>query len=224
MPPVYEGRTSESPFIQMVWRGRIPANYDVVCPADANWNLLFMRHEGKTRVTVEGATPQFVPKTQPEGAEFLVIKFASGIFMPHLPPEQFVNTDELLPEASSRSFWLKGSAWELPDYDNVETFVARLVREDLLVCDPIIKTVLQDHPTDVSVRTVRRRFLRATGISQGTFRQIERAKQAAALLESGVPVLDAVFEAGYADQPHMTRSLRRFYGQTPAEIAGQRIP
>lgn len=57
------------------------------------------------------------------------------------------------------------------------------------------------------------------GLTQGSIRQIERAQQAAALLERGVPILDAVYETGYANQPHLTRSLKRFYGQTPAQIA-----
>ncbi len=34
--------------------------------------------------------------------------------------------------------------------------------------------------------------------------------------------MDAVELAGYADQAHLTRALRRFVGQTPAQIAGAR--
>ena len=66
---------------------------------------------------------------------------------------------------------------------------------------------------------MRRRFLRSTGLTHGTIQQIERAKKAASLLESGIPILDVVDQAGYADQPHLTRSLRRFYGYTPVQIA-----
>jgi AraC-like DNA-binding protein len=54
--------------------------------------------------------------------------------------------------------------------------------------------------------------------------QIERAKQAAALLSQGVLLLDAVYQAGYADQSHMTRSLKHFIGHTPAHIAQRRRP
>jgi AraC-like DNA-binding protein len=50
-------------------------------------------------------------------------------------------------------------------------------------------------------------------------RQIERAHRAAALLERGVPVVDVAHEAEYFDQSHMTRSLKRFLGMTPAQIA-----
>ena len=74
-------------------------------------------------------------------------------------------------------------------------------------------------PLSLSERTVRRRFLYATGMTQGVIRQIERAVQASEMLGSGVPILDVVYLAGYADQPHLTRSLKRFIGQTPAQLA-----
>jgi AraC-like DNA-binding protein len=220
MSAIFEGRPSDSPYIEIVWRGRVEQDYEPVCPADVRWNLLFVKHQGKVKVTAEGATTQFVPKRNDEGAEFLVIKFKLGVFMPYLPPDNLVNGDALLPEAgSSRSFWLNGSAWQTPDFENVETFVERMVREGLLTREPIVQAVLQNQLPDVSFRTVRRRFLRATGLTHGTIRQIERAQHAAALLGQGVPILDTVYEAGYADQPHLTRSLRRYYGQTPMQIA-----
>jgi methylphosphotriester-DNA--protein-cysteine methyltransferase len=49
-------------------------------------------------------------------------------------------------------------------------------------------------------------------------RQIERARHAATLLKDGVSILDAVHEAGYFDQAHLTRSLKHLIGQTPVEI------
>jgi AraC-like DNA-binding protein len=48
--------------------------------------------------------------------------------------------------------------------------------------------------------------------------QIERANQAAALLARGTPILDTVYELGYFDQAHMTKALKRFRGQTPAQL------
>jgi hypothetical protein len=44
-------------------------------------------------------------------------------------------------------------------------------------------------------------------------------------LRQGISILDAVHELEYFDQPHLTRSLRRWVGYTPAEIirTSQRI-
>jgi methylphosphotriester-DNA--protein-cysteine methyltransferase len=48
--------------------------------------------------------------------------------------------------------------------------------------------------------------------------QIERARRAAELLAGGMPILDTVHETGYFDQSHLTYGLKRFIGQTPAQI------
>jgi AraC-like DNA-binding protein len=50
------------------------------------------------------------------------------------------------------------------------------------------------------------------------FRQIERARYATNLLREGVSILDVVHRAGYFDQAHLTRSLKRFIGETPTEV------
>jgi AraC-like DNA-binding protein len=92
------------------------------------------------------------------------------------------------------------------------------VREELLVREPVVDAVLQNRPLELSLRTVQRRFLHATGLTRGAFDQIERARQTVTLLEQGLSIADAVYWAGYADQPHLTRSLKHFMGQTPAQI------
>ena len=214
-----EGRLSDSPYIEMIWQGRVQNNYAPVCPADTRWNLLITRQNGKVRVCVEGATTQAVFKYQPEGGDFFVIKFKLGTFMPYLLPRHLLNGDSILPQAAHKSFWLNGFAWEFPDYDNAEVFVERLVHNDLLIRDPVVKAVLQNEPQDMSFRTVRRRFLHTTGLTYNAIQQIELAQRANVLLEQGISILDTVDQAGYADQPHLTRSMKRFIGFTPSQIA-----
>ena len=62
---------------------------------------------------------------------------------------------------------------------------------------------------ELSPRTLRHHFLRATGLAHGAVRQVERANHAAARLRRGVSIPDVVHEEGYFDQSHMTRSLKR---------------
>ena len=88
----------------------------------------------------------------------------------------------------------------------------------MLVRDPLEDTVLRGRLQGLSPRTVRYRFLRATGLSQSSIRQIERAKQAAILLRQGIPISDTVHEVGYFDQPHLTRSFKKWIGHTPAQV------
>ncbi len=139
--------------------------------------------------------------------------------MPHLPPSIVRDGREVrLPEATSTSFWLNGPAWQFPDYDNAETFVNRLVRDGLLVRDDIVDAVLQNQRKDVSLRSIQRRFLQAVGLTHSTVRQMERARFAKAHLQHGISIADTIEQAGYFDQPHLTRSLKRFIGRTPAQI------
>jgi hypothetical protein len=123
-----------------------------------------------------------------------------------------------LPGASKHAFWLNGSAWEYPNFENADVFVARLTRKGVIVRDAIVDAVGHNHPQTLSMRSTQRHFLRATGITCSTWRQIERARHATSLLREGVSILDTVHQAGYFDQPHLTRSLKDRIGQTPAEI------
>ena len=107
----------------------------------------------------------------------------------------------------------------IPDFENADTFVARLARKGLIVRDPIVDTTVRGGADLRSIRSAQRHFLRATGIPHGTVRQIERARRAAILLREGVPILDVVHAAGYYDQAHLTRSLRRRIGLTPLALS-----
>ena len=216
---IYEARSSTSPYVDTIMRGWTEHNGTTIRPATAHWHMVFVRLQGHMHPVAVGplTTSGVVPFN--EGVEILWVRFSLGAFMPHLPVRNFLDTETPLPDASSRSFWLGGQVWQFPDYDNVETFVDRLVRNAVLARDPLVNSVLQDHPPEVSPRTVRHRFLRATGLTHSLIRQIERAQQAEALLQQGASILDTVFKLGYYDQPHLTRSLKRWIGHTPSKIA-----
>jgi AraC-like DNA-binding protein len=215
-----EEKLSNSPLVERIWRTQSHNVGTFISQAKANGEIVLTRYKGKATLTMRGPeTKATFLDYESLGAEYLGITFKLGAFMPHLPPEKlrdWRNVD--LPEANSQSFWLHGSAWQFPNYENVDTFIARLVREGLLVTDPVVETVLQGHAQALSIRSLQYRFLHATGLTNRTIRQITRARQAYALLERGVSILDTVSEAGYADQPHLTRSLKHFFGQTPAQI------
>jgi AraC-like DNA-binding protein len=187
-------------------------------PAEIHWHMVFVRHPGGTLSLAVGPLTSSGVASWGEGGEILWIKFKLGVFMPHLPMKQYLDAEQTLPDASSHRFWLKGTAREIPDFDNADSFVKRLAHEEELVRDPVVSAALQNQLPEISGRTVRHRFLQATGQTQIHIRQYERAIKAASLLRHGISILDAVFEAGYYDQPHLTRSLKQFVGQTPAQI------
>lgn len=218
MNSTYEERVSDSPYVGRIGRFQVERAYSRSCPANILSNMLLVRYKGQTSLSVWGPETKFGVMNYPEDAEFLFIAFKLGVFLPRFPMTNLVDTGLTLPDASSQSFWLDSSVWQYPSYENAETFVHWLVRDGLLVHEPIVDAVLQDRPVDISPRTARYRFLRATGLTKSYIHQIKRVQQAIALLEQGVSILDTVDQAGYADQSHLTRSLKRWVGQTPAQI------
>lgn len=221
----FDDRPSDSPFVERIWRSQSERAGTFRSIAMSHWEMVVTRYNGNIFLTVRGPESKATPlHLSSVGAEWLGIRFKLGTVMPHLPASSLVDRDVNLPDASTKSFWLNGSAWQFPDYDNADTFVARLVREGLLIRNPIVETALQGRLKDTFIRNARRHFLRTTGLTQSTIYQIERARYATILLQQSVSILDAVYEAGYSDQPHLTKSFKHFIGQTPAQIMGKGEP
>ena len=215
----FTDRPSDSPFVERVWRSRSDASGVFLSVAASHFEIAVTRLEGRISLTVRGPETKATPADLPGGGEWLGIRFRLGAFMPGFSPGDLKDRhDVTLPGAASRSFWLNGSAWEYPDFDNAETFVGRLVRKGIVVRDAGVEAALENQPGRLPIRSVQRRFLRATGISHRTVRQIERARYATTLLQQGVSILDTVYDAGYFDQAHLTRSLKTLIGQTPVQV------
>lgn len=218
MTLIFEERPSDSPYVETVTHGYTVGSSHVIRPAESNWHMVFVKYEGNHLPIVTGPLSSSGNVKFTEGAEIVWIRFKLGVFMPHMPNRDMIDSETVLPDASSKSFWLNSASWQFPDYENIETFIDRLVRDEVLVFDTLIDDTLQNRLPDVSQRTVRHRFLQSTGLSQNTIFQMQRAQLAQHLLQSGQSILDTVYEAGYYDQPHLTRSLKQYIGYTPAQI------
>jgi AraC-like DNA-binding protein len=220
-----EDRPSDSPFVERIWRCHSEGAGPFLSIAQSRCELVVTRFQGKITLTVRGPETRATSLGDcPTDGEWLGIRLKLGAFLPLMRTRTLVDTGVTLPEATGKSFWFGGSAWQFPDYDNADTFVDRLVREGLLLREPIVDAALQGKLNDLSLSSIQRRFLRATGITQGAVRQIERARYAMLLLQQRVSIMDATLEAGYFDQPHLTRSLKHYIGQTPAQILHKSRP
>jgi AraC-like DNA-binding protein len=214
----FEDRPSDSPFVEQIWRAHSEHAGSFLSVAASHWEMVVTRQHGQTFLTVRGPETRATPLDCSADGEWLGIRFQLGTVMPHLPASQLVDGAVNLPDAGSRSFWLHGSAWQFPDFENADTFVARLVRDGLLIREAVVQAALHDQLQDRSLRTAQRHFLRTTGLTHSAVRQIERARYATILLRQGRSIPDVVYEAGYFDQPHLTRALKHFIGLTPAQI------
>jgi len=213
-----EQRLSDSPYIETVMHGHSLAEGSTIRPAETNWHMVFVREKGNLHPLVVGPWRSAGVAEWAADGEILWVKFKLGVFMPHLPFNELLDKEIRLPKGAGPSFWLKSSSWELPTAENIETFVKRLIHEEILVHDPLVVHVLAEEPHNLAPRTIRHHFQRATGLSPKQIQQMLRAQQAAALLQQGTTILDVVHEAGYYDQPHLTRALRQWVGYTPAQM------
>ncbi len=218
MPLENEDRPSESPYVHRVWRSRASGVARMTSIATSNWEFVFWRHEGRTHAAVRGPETTASSVEVPDGSESFGITFAHGTSMPHLPPARLVDSALASPHASTTRFVLRGEDWHIPDFESAEQFVARLVREGVVMRDPLVDEIVAGGRPDVGTRSVQRRVAAATGLTPGSIRQIERARQAAILLGDGLAPLEVATRLGYYDQPHLARSLARFIGRTATEL------
>jgi AraC-like DNA-binding protein len=217
---VFQDRPSDSAVIQRVWRSHSEKAGPFRSMAACSWGMVVSRLKGKTVLTVRGPETKATMADCPADGEWIGVHFKLGAYMPALLPGRLRNRNDVnLPAASSRTFHLDGSSWEFPTFENIETFVQRLVRKGLIATDQCVAATLRGETLEFSRRTVQRHFVHATGMTPKTIVQIERARHAADLLRRAAPILDVVHRLGYFDQAHLTRSLKHFVGQTPALVA-----
>lgn len=72
----------------------------------------------------------------------------------------------------------------------------------------------------ISTRSLHRDMLKATGLAPKLYAEILQFQRAMRLVrDHHMRPADAAFEAGYADQAHMSRMFRQFGGMTPARLS-----
>ncbi|HTN95444.1 MAG TPA: helix-turn-helix domain-containing protein [Nordella sp.] len=219
---VFDDRPSDSPFIERVWRCHSERAGSFLSVASPHWEMAISRVKGKTFLTIRGPETKATLADCPADGEWFGIRFKLGTFMPSLPVGALIDRNDVdLPDMAGHSFWLDGGQWEYPDFETAEAFVARLVKTGLVARDPAVAAALAGDHNALSQRSVQRHFVKATGMTHTTFRQIERARHAVQLLRDGHSILDTVHEAGFFDQSHLTRAVKHLIGQTPANVLRQ---
>jgi AraC-like DNA-binding protein len=216
MKEILEVRESDSALVQTVTRWTIGDGEHRACP-DGFWDLVFYRSERTSMILLTGQTTRAVPLAFSPGDELLTISFRAGTFLPLIPASGLVDHAEILPERGRR-FELGADTLEIPSFENAEDLVRALERRGVLSSDPYVAASMAGRPLAASIRTLQRHFLRTTGLPPRAFEAIDRAHRAASWLRAGDSPSVVAAQAGYADQAHLTRSLKRLLGQTPSEL------
>jgi AraC-like DNA-binding protein len=209
---------SESGFVEKAWKTHSVPEPVFLSVAASHWEIVVTTQRGLTQVTIRGPETKATVAAIPADSEFFGIVFSLGTFMPTIALSRLVDRTLTLPAATPSSVWIDGARWEIPTPANADVFVDRLVRKGLVVRDPVVVESLQADVDGISTRTLQRRVVRATGLTRSTIKQIARAEKAVEVLGRGVSPSDAALLLGYSDHAHLIRSLKRFLGQTPAQV------
>jgi len=219
----FEDRPSSSAYVERIWRSYSTAAGVFHSIAEGNIELVVTRLPGLSRVTLRGPVTMATTVECPPDGQWLAIRFRPGTYLPQLPTAALLNHNSVDLPTSGDRFWLDGAEWEIPNFENAETFVDRLARHGIIAHDQAVNAAIWGDTQALTVRSVQRHFLHAIGMTHARFRQIERARYAVQLLRGGSSILDATHDAGYFDQAHLARSLKLLTGQTPLRILRQEI-
>lgn len=72
--------------------------------------------------------------------------------------------------------------------------------------------------TDLDRYTLARQFRQLTGTSPHRYQVMRRLERARSAMLAGMPIAEAAFDAGFADQAHFTRHFKKSYGMTPGRF------
>lgn len=95
------------------------------------------------------------------------------------------------------------------------------VAVDRIDADPAAELTIRELASDCDLSEYQfiRAFRRATGITPHAFVVQRRCMLARRLIASGAPLSDVAAASGFADQSHMNRCIKRYYGFTPGVFA-----
>jgi len=148
----------------------------------------------------------------------VVISFAAGVYMPHLPGDAILDTLKMLPSVDNEHFKIAGQVFTFPTFETAEDLVSQMIGCGILAHDEIVTQTLKGKPKAISRRDAQRHFARTTGTTLKQLQQIERAQQAVRMLQKGKKPIEVAQDTGYADQPHLAKSLKRLMNARPSDV------
>lgn len=215
---MWEQRSSIRPEIRTVWRAFVVEDAEYVDDASEHWGLSFIRRvDGELAAELAGPRIEGLPIRAYRGESYWGVELAAHVMVPAVDKALLRGAIAgLLVEGG----WvvIGGCRYPVPEWEELESFVARLVDNGALVADAAIHRALAGDDRGLSRRSWQRRFAKVTGLRRKEIERLDRSRRAYRMLCDGVAPADVAVAVGYADQSHLTRELRRIRGETPARI------
>ncbi|MCP2324314.1 AraC-like DNA-binding protein [Hamadaea flava] len=216
-----------TPWVACTWVRRVPAAAGVsalVVP-DGCVDLLWM--DGRLQVVGPDTRPRDVPLTPGTSIAGIRLRPGAARLLTGSTPVSAL-TDE---QVDLTDLW-GGTAYKLMELMEREPEAARVLEETLArrvarhAPEPLVmaaaRALDQAEPPPVpslaadlgvSERNLRRKVVAAVGYGPKTLEQVLRFGRASRAAADGVELARVAHDAGYADQAHLSREVRRWSGQ-----------
>jgi AraC-like DNA-binding protein len=202
------------------WEQRVSAARVLRVLPDGCADLIFY-NSGRVEVVGlydEVALPTLVAGAQLRGIRFRPAAVAAAFQTPaSLLRNQTVLADDIVGSKVAR---------RLTDPTLVGSWI-RAILPDPRSCAAVglLATRSVDETADalgITARHLRRLVLAEVGLPPKRYQEVVRLRRLVDAIDAGTPLAAAAAGAGYADQAHMARDVRRFCGLTPAHLAFER--
>lgn len=211
-------RDSDNSYIDRIWATENITDGIYKATPDGCWDLIMIIANGKTQMMLTGQASKTTMVPYKAGTSAVVISFTAGAYMPQMSGPKMLDLIEMLPNSGDDHFILLNQVFKFPTYENAEELVQDMETRGLLAMDDVVAAVLQGNPKAMSDRNMQRHFIKATGLTRKSLDQIHRAQQVVTLIKQGSPLDAAAAEAGYSDQPHLTKSLKKIMHSRPSDV------
>jgi len=168
-----------------------------------------------SRLVVAGPATQAVFATVPANAPALGVRFRVGAAGAALGLPAAELLDATVPLDDIWGPELTERVGEDPTLERLH----EVVKERLTAPpDRLVRAAAAGGDTGLGARQLRRRFADAVGYGPKTLQRILRFQRFLALAQTRTNLARLAFEAGYADQAHLTRECTRLAGLPPAAL------
>ena len=215
---MWEERRAAGPLVRTVWRAEVetPGTFPVV--GSEYWGISFIRRaDGALAAELDGPRAHVTEVDGHLGESYWGVEMAAHVAIAGVSKDAILGQTVALPVVDGH-VELAGARWPVPAWTELEAWVARLATDGGLLVDEDIRRALSGDRVGAGDRTWQRRYRRTAGLTRRQVDQLRRAQHAYVLLQQGVSPAATAAQAGFADQPHLTRALRLIRGQTPAAI------
>lgn len=217
---VHTRRDSSHPLIDTVWATKNLEDGVYVATPDGSWDLIVLvQPDGSKSMMLTGQATKPMNVPYKKGTNSVVISFAPGAYTPAYPSKKLVDSFEMLPSKDADHFALADHIFAYPTFEAAEELVEQMIAVGILLADPIVYGASRGVPKASSSRSEQRHFVENTGLRPKDFAQIERAQEAVRQLKKGKKPRDVAADAGFADQPHLAKSLKKIMGARPSDVS-----